>query len=451
MTRLLLVAGFGTLLAVFPVGAAAHGIGEVYASPIPLRYYLFGAASAVAASFLVSDTLLHTPLSAPSRLRVVKSPAIRVGVLVVRGLITFVVVLLIVAGMFGIQRGPNMAPYLFWVFLVVGLPSVALVVGNAWEFLNPWRALADAWAVWAPMPRRFVASPAIAPVLLFGLFWWELVSGVSTSPSAIAKVLVFYTMLTVTCGRIFENWYEDADPVGALLTLVGRIAPLRLGADARSLEVVRWSEIPLTANPWTLGVAGVLLGGASFDSLKESVIWFDWLRALRLDQLDPRLVGTGGLLLTVLCFILTYLLAVYTMALLVHRRGDWLALTRPFVYSLVPVALGYTLAHNFPLTVVVAPRLVALASDPLGLGWNTFGTATYETPLLLSAQVVWFVEIGLVILGHVGGIWLAHLTGLRVFRNGTLAARGQYPMALLMIGFTAVTLWLLSQPLVVAP
>jgi hypothetical protein len=128
-----------------------------------------------------------------------------------------------------------------------------------------------------------------------------------------------------------------------------------------------------------------------------------------------------------------------------------MTLAKQFVWSLIPIAFGYTLAHNFSLFIVTAPKLLALISDPFGFGWNLFGTAGYiQKELLLGAEVIWFVEIGFIILAHVAGVVYAHVLALNIFKDPKLALKSQYPMILLMVGYTIMTLWLISQPLVVA-
>ena len=43
--------------------------------------------------------------------------------------------------------------------------------------------------------------------------------------------------------------------------------------------------------------------------------------------------------------------------------------------SLVPIVVGYAIAHYATLLIVEGQRVVVNLSDPLGRGWNVFGTA----------------------------------------------------------------------------
>ena len=47
--------------------------------------------------------------------------------------------------------------------------------------------------------------------------------------------------------------------------------------------------------------------------------------------------------------------------------------------------------------------------------------------------------------GHVAGLMLAHDRALALYDDAKLAVRSQYWMLAVMVGFTSLALWLLSQ------
>ena len=53
-----------------------------------------------------------------------------------------------------------------------------------------------------------------------------------------------------------------------------------------------------------------------------------------------------------------------------------------------------------------------------------------------------------VVLGHVCAIYLSHVTALRLFTDRRAALRSQVPMVALMVAYTMLSLWILSQPIV---
>jgi hypothetical protein len=122
---------------------------------------------------------------------------------------------------------------------------------------------------------------------------------------------------------------------------------------------------------------------------------------------------------------------------------------RRFAFTLVPIALAYHLAHYFSLLFVGGQYAIPLLSDPLGRGWNLFGTAGYQVDIgFVTPRLQWTVAVVAVVLGHVAAVYLSHVTAFRVFRSRNAALKSQIPMVLLMVGYTMISLWILSQPIV---
>jgi hypothetical protein len=122
----------------------------------------------------------------------------------------------------------------------------------------------------------------------------------------------------------------------------------------------------------------------------------------------------------------------------------WHPLSVRFVHSLVPIAFAYVAAHYFSFLVLEGQAGVALLSDPLGNGWDLFGTASWTVNLaLLSAVAVWYVQVGAIVAGHVAGVILAHDRSLAAFRGGH-ALRTQYALLAIMVMFTVGGLLILS-------
>ena len=93
--------------------------------------------------------------------------------------------------------------------------------------------------------------------------------------------------------------------------------------------------------------------------------------------------------------------------------------------------------------------IIPLASDPFGVGWDLLGTAGYRVNIaVVNAKFVWYVAVAAIVLGHIASVYIAH--GISVRRGGdrSLALRGQYPMLVLMVFYTATSLWIIAQPIV---
>lgn len=66
-----------------------------------------------------------------------------------------------------------------------------------------------------------------------------------------------------------------------------------------------------------------------------------------------------------------------------------------------------------------------------------------------SPALVWFLEIALIVGGHVIAVLVAHRTAVRLAGSHRGAVLSQIALTVLMSVFTIATLWLLAQPLVV--
>ena len=62
--------------------------------------------------------------------------------------------------------------------------------------------------------------------------------------------------------------------------------------------------------------------------------------------------------------------------------------------------------------------------------------------------MVWYIAVTTIVVGHVFAVYVAHVMAMRVFTDRGAALRSQIPMLVLMVGYTMVSLWILSQPIV---
>jgi hypothetical protein len=198
----------------------------------------------------------------------------------------------------------------------------------------------------------------------------------------------------------------------------------------------------------------LLLSTVTFDGFTATPAWSRLERSLyaALAPLgDARLtaIGTLGLVVFPLTFLLVYLLFARWMAWAADDRLSTGTVARLFVLSLVPIAIAYHLAHYFTYLLIQGQLLIRLASDPLGLGWNLFGTARYRPDIgIVGARFAWYTAVIVIVLGHVIAVYVAHVVALREFRDRRAALRSQLPMLVLMVGYTAVSLWIIAQPIV---
>jgi len=119
------------------------------------------------------------------------------------------------------------------------------------------------------------------------------------------------------------------------------------------------------------------------------------------------------------------------------------------VWSLVPIAVAYHLAHYASLLLTTGQFIIPLASDPFGWGWNLFGTRGRAVDLgIVSPAVYWYVAVALIVIGHVLAVIVAHIEAMRRFASHRAALLSQLPMLVLMVAYTSLSLWIMAQPIV---
>ena len=122
-------------------------------------------------------------------------------------------------------------------------------------------------------------------------------------------------------------------------------------------------------------------------------------------------------------------------------------LRRLFGHSLIPIGLAYLVAHYFSAFFFQEQaQFTFLLSDPLGTGANIFGTAQYGINYAaISSQVIWYVQVTALVVGHVAGLTVAHDKAIALYGEPDKATRSQYWMLSVMVAFTCFGLFLLSQ------
>lgn len=448
----------------------AHGIGGVRDLPVPESFFFSTAAVVLVVSFVLLGALWNRP-QLGHRAGGTQFPGLLQTILLSRALRVLLgaasVALLVVAfaaALFGTTvELLNFAPTFVYVIFWVGIPVLSVTLGDVWRVLSPWRAIADA-AVWALERGGREARPILeepvglgrypAAAALLAYVTLELAYQRPADPRVLGVAIALYTYWALGGMAVYgrETWTRQGEAFAVAFSLLARIAPFAKRDDA---IVVRW---PLTGlagaerMPGTLVFVAVLLGSTSFDGFSRTSAWQNLVGDLRADlvgesqrtvDLVLTLVNLAGLSMFVAAVVLTYSAAVIWAQRLAHAPRS---LVPDFVLPLVPIAFAYLIAHYFSLLAIQGQFILPLASDPLGRGWDLFGTADFVPNLtIVSPETVWYVQVVSLTLGHVAGLAVAHDRAVDLFRSRNDALRSQYPMLALMVLYTVGGLWLLSQ------
>ena len=450
----------------------AHGISAVRDPVIPLWLFYYAGSLTLILSFVALGVLWRKPLLEGRDGGRPLSPRWQRGLLwpgwrVILGAISFALLVIIwLAALVGEpDAGNNLAPTFVWVVFWLGLVPVTVLLGNVWSVLNPWRAVADAvawaWAKagrsWEPAavyPERLGRWPAAVLLLAFAAL--ELAYPRAAEPRTLALAIVVYSWITWAGMLLFgrRTWLENGEAFHVYFGLLSLIAPFAVREnDGRRVFIVRPPLAGLAARqqkPGTVAFVAVMLGSVAFDGLSRATWWQDRLYNLEARYIvdSPRtadLVATGfnllGLVVAVALIATMFLVAVRAAQAVAGSRSG---LADLFVASLIPIALAYAVAHYFTLLVNQGQFAIPLASDPFGKGWDLIGTSGFQPSLFNSPNAIWYIQVGVLVTGHVLGLTLAHDRAVALWGSARTAVRTQYAMLALMVLYTCTGLWLLS-------
>ncbi|HEX6150615.1 hypothetical protein [Nocardioides sp.] len=432
---------------------SAHGLGGPADLPVPPQLAIAGAVAALVVSFTVLAVAWRTPRydpdpggqPAPAGLqRLVDHRAFHV-VLRAIGLAGL--------GWFGLAAvfGPNLltnpAFGMFYVWWWVGLVPASVLLGPVWRAISPVRTINSLFAKLSgsdpdrgiyDYPARLGYWPAALG--LFAFVWMELVYPYSTELGPVRLWVAVYLAAMLIGGALFgSGFYDRADPFEVYSSLCAKLSIWARQDDALVVRSPLANLATVTPRAGLVAVVSVLFGSTAFDSFRSSLTWINYTDG------GPLKISTMNLLaLTAFCVGVAVILTVGSAATGVGeglRRRD---LPAQFAHSVVPIIVGYIVAHYLNYLIEVGWDTLIYASDPLGRGSDWLGTADldriswfgYHQTLLASVKVL------AVVVGHVLGVIAAHDRAVAVLPRRHQVT-GQLPMLFAMISFTVGGLYLL--------
>ncbi|MGQ0626187.1 MAG: hypothetical protein ACT4PP_16265 [Sporichthyaceae bacterium] len=440
--------------------ALAHGLAGGREVPISLTLAMAGAGLAVLLSFVIMAALWRTSVlrgAAAGRplpsvvARFADAPGTRW---------TLKALGLAMTGLFvaAAAYGPpdtlvNPSAGIVYIFFWVGLIPASLLFGPVWRLLNPLRTLHQLIAVIAgqpadrglrALPERVGYWPAALGLLAFT--WLELVAPAGEEPRVLLQFFGFYAIAHLIAASIYgAAWFERADAFEAYSNLTAKLSPLGRRDDGALVLRNPFDGLDsVRPAPGLVALVCVWLGSTAYDGFTRSGAW----RTIVTEGLEAGVVPYDADGIKTIAFVLIIALAagLYIGATASAARfGGGRAARMPgqFAHSLVPIAIGYTLAHYFSLALFAGQRTLALASDPLDKGANLFGTANYQPDYAaLSDGQIAVIQVAAVITGHVLGAVAAHDRAARLFSHKA-ALTGQLPLLALMLAYTTGGLSLL--------
>ena len=449
----------------------AHGL--VARSDLPIPEWLFGwaAAMVLVVSFVALAIMWPEPRLERERWRPLPGELGRLlgsrAIEVLCGAIgVFLLGVVVYAGLRGAQSPTaNFAPTFVYVIFWLALLPASILLGDVFKAFNPWRAIGRTvgWIAGkaardglpAPLtyPERLGHWPAAAGIFAFAVM--ELVASNGDRPENLAIATLVYTALTFVAMALYgvETWVSRGEAFSVYFNLFSRISVFETRDRVVGLRQPLSGLSALRPLAGTVPLLAVMIGSVTFDGASEAPIWTGIAPDIASFFQDVGLSPQNALELTFLIGLTATILIVYGFYMLgalgaksVGGGFSTKRLARAFVHSLVPIAFAYVAAHYLTLLLFQGQSIAFLASDPLGDGSDLFGTADSQIDYtIIGANATWYWQVGFVVVGHVAALTLAHDRALALYDRAKLAVRSQYWMLAVMVGFTSLALWLLSQ------
>ena len=373
-------------------------------------------------------------------------------------LVAALFLLLLWQGAFG-ERDPLENPLTlglwtaFWIVTV----TVQGLLFDIWRWVNPWAGPAALLRRLGlrPLLRLPVAlgyGPAIVTFLGFAAFL--MADPAPSDPARLARAAGFYWLFTLLATLLFgPRWLRRGEGITLLMRSYGRVSLLARRGGRLKLGLSGWRVLRtrVPRGGWALFMLMILACG-SFDGVNET---FWWLGVLGINPLEfpgrSAVVGQNLVgLLAANALLIGIFAATVKAGLMLNRSALPLGeAVRLFAPTILPIALGYHIAHYYTAFLVEGQYLWALIEGLVSHAHEHHEhhhatTGFFNTPD--SMRRIWLTQAGAVVLGHVIAVMLAHAVALKVFGTARRALLSQTPLALFMIGYTFFGLWLLASP-----
>ncbi|QZY28454.1 hypothetical protein [Nocardioides coralli] len=430
----------------------AHGLGGQQDLPIPAELAIAGAVAALVVSFTVLAVAWRKPRydattsgrPAPDWLaRLVDHPAYAIAL---RAIGVLFLGWFGLAAIFGRDLLTNPVFGMFYVWWWVGLVPLSVLLGPVWRAISPVRTINDVFArlSGSDPARGLYRYPTWlghwpAALGLFSFVWMELVYPFGTELGPVRLWVAVYVAAMLVGGALFgTTFFERADPFEVYSSLCAKLSPWGRREGRLVVRSPLANLDTLEPQPGIVAVVGVLLGSTAFDSFRDSLAW---IRFTQDTSVSTYLLNNLALL--AFCAAVALIIAGASVATRVEAAGRW-ELPGLLAHSVVPIIVGYIVAHYVNYLLEVGWDTLVLASDPLGTGADWLGTADLDriTWLSYNPTLLASIKVLAVVVGHVVAVVAAHDRSIKVLPEKHQLT-GQLPMLFAMISFTVGGLYLL--------
>ena len=461
----------------------AHGTVTKVETTFPLWIYILGGAITVLLSFIIIGSYgrnipgLVDYQKKQINIDLENNLMVKVFVGFLKIFIISLYLLIIISGFIGnYDEIYSLSSILFWVVFWAGFSILSSIFGNFWFYINPLKVLFEFFEKLLGFtdrrnytyPKYFDYWPAVALFLIFAIF--ELIFEGSDKPRNISFFVIFYSIFIWLGMYIYggNTWLQKSDIFTIVFELFSKLSFIEKSNkikkqgtsdffDKKDLSKYKYfirypSSGLLISNkisfPLVIFII-LVLSTVTFDGISMTDIWIEVIYEFSRNDYLRFFVQFISLILLFLSFVIIFFSFCKLIKLFGKLKISTSEIASIFVITLLPIAVAYHLSHYLWYFIVTGQETIALISDPFGYGWNLFGTSNFKVNRDFNLELAHSISVGLIILGHIGSVFTSHVYAVRLSKNEKDANYSQYPFLILMIGYTILSLWIVSQSLTI--
>ena len=456
----------------FSQNVFSHGLNVRYELPIPIYLYLiFSSLVIVITIFFVKFVKFSKSIKMSAKIPEARRSQYNYSFIQNFSLLIFI--FLIISGLLGSQESlKNIINVFFWVWIWVGVAYLSIIFGNIWADINPWNKLYSLFLYYFRSKikkyRRHskVEVEIIGLIILVLFMWFAMVSPYREVPQLLSFLFIMYFFITFI-GMIFygrNRWFSYAEIFNIYFGMLGRLSIF----SRSNKNLIKNFRMPFSGvNKGSGSFFSALfivfaVSSISYDGILETAFWYniknflisvsyiqDFFRALGLNYNTLNvLLDSLGFFIVLIIFCSLFLLTCF------RSKNNILKLSSKNLFiafspALIPIAAAYLIAHYFSFLLIAGQLIFILISDPLGLGWNLFGTANHQINVyILNVKLGWGIILASVVIGHIFSVIISHKIAYEITNNIKEGFQVHLPFSIFMVFYTVFSLYILAQPIV---
>ena len=401
-----------------------HGVVNVGDLPIPFDIVLNSSALVVLITFVYLKVSWKESIITP-RQEVFNDKQSFIGKLF--GII--ILFLLVAPGIFGNESSKtSVAPLILWVFLWIGVPVLGLLFGDIYSKFNP----LNLFSLKSEKPE----SVYFACILFIGLTWFELVWRKPGNPLNIAIVLITLFICVNLLRYFLKKSLIEVDPLLLLHYLYSKLKLFNSRPYFRSLLDNIGNLAKLKGIEYFVLL---MIGTVTYDGLRETTFWYNQFGS----RTDDMGFSTMMFLIMNLGTILFYRFACFFAIKVGGSDLELNHVSNLFGHTMLPIAFAYHVTHYLTLLLFESQTFFYRLNDPIGTGINLFNAQEPSINYFAEPIVIWSVQVGVTLLGHMLSVVLAHDLAVKLFGHQQ-SDKTQYIFLFITVALTLQALFVLS-------